>query len=136
MFSRRTFLLSACGAVFSAAPFLTGIAHAGGSAFTAEAFEAAKSAGKPILIDITASWCPTCKAQAPIIESLSANPAYKDLVILEVDFDAQKDVVRSLGAQQQSTLITFKGGTEVDRSVGVTDPAAIEDMVKKALAGS
>lgn len=107
----------------------------GETPYTAEAFEAAKAAGSPILIEIAADWCPTCRAQKPIIAALKAKPAFKDLVVLRVDFDAQKDVVRAFGARMQSTLIALRGGTEVGRSVGETDPAAIEAMVLDALRG-
>lgn len=104
--------------------------------FTAEHFAAAQNAGKPILIDIAASWCPTCKAQAPIIEELTSRDDYKDIVVFHVDFDEQIDVVRSFNARMQSTLIVFKGHDEVARSVGETDPAAIEQLLSKATAGS
>ena len=77
--------------------------------YTDAAFAEASKAGKPILIDITASWCPTCKAQKPILGELTAKPEFKNLVVLEVDFDNQSDVVKKFGARQQSTLITFKG---------------------------
>src|SRR5579884_3320986 len=35
--------------------------------YTPDAFAAAQKAGKPILVAIHASWCPTCKAQKPIL---------------------------------------------------------------------
>jgi len=104
--------------------------------FSPESFEAAQNSGKPILIDIAASWCPTCKAQAPIISNLTSSDAFKDMVVLQVDFDEQKAVVRSLGAQSQSTLIVFKGRDEVGRSVGDTDPASIKALLSKAIADS
>jgi thioredoxin 1 len=40
-------------------------------------FAQAQSDGKPILIEITAPWCPTCKAQKPILERLAAQPKFK-----------------------------------------------------------
>ncbi|MBZ0262594.1 MAG: thioredoxin family protein [Hyphomicrobiales bacterium] len=89
-----------------------------------------------MLIDISASWCPTCKAQAPIIGGLSTQEKYSSFVILEVDFDEQKDIVRALGARSQSTLIVFKGAQEIDRSVGSTDPVEIEALLAKALNAS
>jgi thiol-disulfide isomerase/thioredoxin len=103
--------------------------------YTQPAFDAAQAAGKPVVIEISASWCPTCKAQRPVLDELAARDSFKDVVILNVDFDSQKDIVRSLGANTQSTLIAFKGKTEVDRSVGVTDPSAIEAMFLKAVSG-
>ena len=102
-------------------------------AFSQAEFSAAQEAGKPILVDITAPWCPTCRAQKPILEEITAKPEFKDLVVLVVDFDTQKDDVRALKAQRQSTLITFKGAEEMARSVSDTDPATIEAMLKTAL---
>jgi thioredoxin len=101
--------------------------------FTAEAFSAAQKDGKSILVDISAPWCPTCRAQKPILEKLTAMPAFKDLVVLQVDFDTQKGDVRALKAQSQSTLIAFKGENEIARSVGETSPGAIETLMKSAL---
>ena len=101
--------------------------------FTAATFEAAQKAGKSILVDIWASWCPTCKAQGPIIQGLQKDKRFTGLVVFRVDFDNQVDIVQSFGAQMQSTLITFKGTKEVGRSVGETDPAAIEALLTKAI---
>ena len=101
--------------------------------FDQKAFEAAQAAGKSILVDVSAPWCPVCRAQKPIIEKLSLLPEYKDLTIFDVDFDTQKPVLRDLKVQQQSTLIVFKGSREMDRSVGSTDPSAISDLLKKAI---
>ena len=110
------------------------IAHAAETEpFTAAAFEAAQKADKSILVDIWASWCPTCKAQGPIIERLQKDKRFIDFVVFRVDFDKQVDVVQSFGAQMQSTLIVFKGMKEVKRSVGETDPAAIEYLLLKAI---
>ncbi|KMO29399.1 thioredoxin family protein [Methylobacterium aquaticum] len=94
-------------------------------AFTSSAFEAAKKAGGPILIDVTAPWCPTCKAQKPILSELLADPRFAKMTVLHVDFDSQKDALKELGVRMQSTLISYKGGREVGRSTGVTDKAAI-----------
>ncbi|HJS85173.1 MAG TPA: thioredoxin family protein [Acetobacteraceae bacterium] len=100
--------------------------------FTQPAFEAAQRAGKPILVYITASWCPTCAKQRPILSRLENDPALRDLAIYQVDFDTQKDVVRAMGARMQSTLIVFHGATEKGRSTGETDPSAIKALLEKA----
>ena len=101
--------------------------------FSAEAFKAAQAAGSPILVEIHADWCPTCKAQSPILDRLTAEPKFKDLKIFRVDFDAMKPVVREFGAQMQSTLIVFKGATEQGRSVGDTKEASIAALLDKSL---
>ncbi len=106
-----------------------------GTPFTSAAFEAAQKAGKPILIDVNAPWCPVCKAQAPTLATLPAVPEFKGLTVFSVDFDTQKDVLRALGVQKQSTLIVFAGPKETGRTVGDTDPASIRKLVATAFAG-
>lgn len=101
--------------------------------FSPAAFDAAKAAGRPVLVDVSAPWCPTCKAQAPILSGLEADPKFKDLVVLDVDFDSQKDVLRAFGVRMQSTLIAFKGGREVARSTGDTGAASIARLLDKTL---
>jgi thiol-disulfide isomerase/thioredoxin len=101
--------------------------------FDTASFEVAQQHGERILVDISATWCPTCKAQKPIIDSLAEQPANKDLVIFAVDFDSQKPVVRDFRAQSQSTLIAFRGKTETARSVGDTDPGSIAALVQSTV---
>jgi thioredoxin 1 len=111
-----------------------GLAAAAGTAsFTAAAFDAAQKAGKPILIHVSAPWCPTCKAQMPTVNGLASEPRFKDLQVFEVDFDSQKDVLREFGVRQQSTLIVFKGAAERGRSIGDTDKSSIEALAAKGL---
>jgi thioredoxin-like negative regulator of GroEL len=101
--------------------------------FSAAAFKAAQASGSPILVEIHADWCPTCKAQTPILDKLTADPKFKDLKVFRVDFDAMKPVVRQFGAQMQSTLIVFKGSAEQGRSVGDTKQASIAALLDKSL---
>lgn len=101
--------------------------------FDAKAFEAAQAAGKPILVEISAPWCPTCKAQKPILSELATKPKFKELVAFEIDFDSQKELLRKFGVNMQSTLITFKGSKEMGRSTGDTNAASIESLIDKSI---
>lgn len=131
MMQRRTFLLAAVGTALVAAPLLAWAATA--TPFSSDAFQKAQAAGKPILIEIHASWCPVCKVQAPIIADLTAQPKFKDLAVFRVDFDSQKADVKRFGAQMQSTLIVFKGANEMGRSVGETKRESIAMLLEKGL---
>lgn len=119
------------GAALAAAP--SAVRAATFKPYTDAAFAGAEKVDAPILIDIAAPWCPTCKAQAPIIQGLADQPAYRKLVVLHVDFDTQKDVVRAFGATIQSTLIVLHGKHLRAASVGSTSPKVIAALLAKSL---
>ncbi len=130
---RRLFLALGLTATSGVAPLVAPSARAAEQRqFTAAEFARAQAAGAPILVFVEASWCPTCARERPILARLAADPAFKDLKILDVDFDRQKDVVRSLGVRMQSTLIVFRGRNERGRATGETDPQAIRALVEKS----
>ncbi len=130
MISRRDVLVGV--ALFAAAGLAPAFA-AQRVAFSPAAFEAAQKAGKPILVEIHADWCPVCRAQKETMAKFEGDPRFAGLAIFRVDFDAQKDAVRSFRAQQQSTMIVFKGGKETGRLVGQSDPLSLEDLLEKTL---
>jgi len=101
--------------------------------FTAAEFEAAQKAGKSILVEVHASWCPTCKAQAPILSELMKDAKFNNLVVFMIDFDSQKDAVQKVGARIQSTLVAYKGTKETARSAGDTRRDSIAALVNSAI---
>ena len=131
----RNLLIAAAALAGAALIALSGAFAGERRAYSQSDFEAAQAAGARILVDITASWCPTCKAQRPIVDSLAAKPENADLVIFDVDFDAQKDTVRGFNARMQSILIVFRGSAETGRSVGDTDPSSIAALIESSKGG-
>lgn len=132
---RRTFVLATTALTATAALAATAPARAATQApFTQQAFAAARDAGKPILIAVHASWCPVCAKQAPIINSLAQKPEYQNLTILTVDFDSQKDVLKTFGVTKQSTLIALHGAAERGRAVGITAQDEIQALFLKTKA--
>lgn len=130
MHSRRSVLIAivavSCGALtpaFATSP----------QPFDDKVFADAQKAEKPILIAIHASWCPTCKAQKPILSDLLADPKFRKFTYFVIDFDSQKDLVQRFGARTQSTLIAFRGRQEKARSVGDTSRESIAALLNKAL---
>lgn len=125
---RNIITLAAIGALMPTKLVLAAVTE-----FTMEAFKAAQKAGKPILVDVWASWCPTCKAQGLILKSLLAEQKNKDMVMLRVNFDTQLNVLKAFNVQSQSTLIVFKGAKETGRSVGDTDAGSIAALLASAI---
>lgn len=101
--------------------------------YSPQTFDSLTAAGKPVVLDISATWCPTCAAQKPIVDGLMKQPAYKDVTLLTIDFDAEKATLKRFKVTSQSTLVAFKGAKEVARSVGDTTPAGLEGLVAKTV---
>ena len=130
MHTRRTLT----AAILAAPLAFVAMRTASAATYSQADFEAAQKAGKPILLHISAPWCPVCKQQHPILSKLRTDPALKDLVVLDVDFDTSKDLLKTLNVQKQSTLIVYHGATEKGRSTGETNEAAIKALLMKATA--
>ncbi len=122
-------------ALFAAAFAVAGLVQAAmaSTPYSESAFKSAQATGAPILVEIHANWCSTCKAQTPIIDALAVQPKFKNLKIFRVDFDSQKSDVQKFGAKMQSTLIVYKGNSEVGRSVGDTKRDSIAALLDKGL---
>lgn len=101
--------------------------------FTDADFKAAQQAGKPILVDAYASWCPVCRAQQNILGSLKQDAKYDALTVFKIDYDNQPEALRTFNVRQQSTLIGFKGDKETARSVGDTNAASIASLLATTL---
>ena len=101
--------------------------------YSKPAFVEAQNANKPIVVFVTASWCPNCRKQQPLVDEMAKDRAFADAVIFVVDFDSDKQALKDLNAQMQSTLIAFKGKTERMRSTAVTNPEKIRELFQSAL---
>lgn len=122
---------------FAASLLLTGFVTCASAgeirAFNQQDFEKLTQAGQPVVVDVSATWCPTCKAQKPILERLMKQPAYQAVTLMTVDFDAEKATLRRFKVSQQSTLVAFKGKQEQGRSTGDTTPEGLEALLNKTL---
>ena len=73
---------------------------------------------KLVLVDFWATWCGPCKMFAPILEQAAAMLDGKAL-IAKVDIDEAQTLAVRYGVMSVPTLVVFRGGEEVNRSVGV-----------------
>ena len=92
--------------------------------FAAEVLES----GQPVLVDFWATWCAPCRQIAPIIEELAAENAGKckvgKLNIEDSPRTAQQYQVFSI-----PTIVVFNGGEDVQRFVGLTAKATIQQAL-------
>ena len=113
---------------------LAGLAAlAGELPFDKAQFDAALAQGEPVIVDFSASWCPTCKAQKPIVEGLMKEKKLEPVTLFVADYDKETALKKQLGVTQQSTFVVFKAGKEVGRSTGQTQKQAIAELFDKAL---
>jgi thiol-disulfide isomerase/thioredoxin len=96
-------------------------------------FDAVRTAGRPVAVVFHADWCPTCRAQAPVLKSLLSAPEFKELTVFVANFDTAKRLERSLAVTKQSTIVVFKGGREAARSTGDTQPAPLAALLHHAI---
>jgi len=101
--------------------------------FTDATFAAAQATGRKVVIEVTAPWCPTCRVQRPLIDATLAQPEFSDALLLSIDFDSMKAPQRQLNVRSQSTILVFRGAEERGRATGITDPAAIAALLRRAL---
>ena len=101
----------------------------GWTTYNPNQFAAAQQAGRTILVDVHADWCPTCRAQKPTLNKLRADPRLINVLFVTVDFDKQKDFLRSHRIPRQSTILVFKGTKETARSIAETNPARLRAAI-------
>lgn len=123
-----------CGLMALMLLIVSPLAHtASPQLFDANAFQAAQELGKPILVEISANWCPNCRAQRPIIDSILSESKYLNVTRFRIDFDIHQSAAKEFNVRFLSTLVLFKGKTEVARSEGELDKEKIRSMLNKAL---
>ena len=100
--------------------------------YTAAALAKAQTAKQPVALHFHADWCPTCRAQDKVLQSLKSEQGL-DLTILTVNYDTEKDLKRRFKVNSQSTLIVLRGRKEAARLVGETSTGGIRSALKTAL---
>ncbi|HMN51282.1 MAG: thioredoxin family protein [Xanthobacteraceae bacterium] len=130
---RRAFVLLAAAA--TAAPLFgaTNVLAKAFSAYQAESFKKLLAAGGPVVVHVHAEWCPVCHAQIPVMARVLAQPAYRNVQAVRVNFDTDKMFLTDFKVVRQSTIVIYKGGKEIARLSYDTDPARIEQTLERAI---
>lgn len=82
-----------------------------------------------VLIDFWAPWCGPCKMQTPILEKLAELPEVK-ATIVKINTDENPELAQKFGISSIPTLILMKGGSEIERFVGVQPEAVLKQKLK------
>ena len=100
------------------------------------AFEAAIAAHRPVVFHVRTRDGVLCNAQHKVLERLMAEPAFKDYLVLEVDFTGNPQAAKMLGATMPATIILDRDGADIGRIVGVTDEPGIRALLLKTTPSS
>ena len=80
------------------------------------------------LVDFWATWCGPCRMQAPILEAY-AEEMGDQVKVGKVDVDEEPGIAARFNIFSIPTLIAFRDGKEIARTVGVTDVAGLKRLV-------
>src|SRR5437868_1784171 len=76
-----------------------------------------EQASGAVLVDFTATWCPPCKALAPVLEDVAVKYAGR-VKVVKVDVDENQALASRFGVQGIPNLLFFKDGEVVNQAVG------------------
>lgn len=88
---------------------------------------------QPVLIDFWAAWCGPCRVLGPTIEELAKEYDGK-AIVAKVDVDAEPELAMQFSVRSIPTLLLFKDGELVDRTVGVASKKQLANKLESVLA--
>lgn len=99
---------------------------------TPENFKDILSSPRPVMVDFWAVWCGPCRMLSPVVDDIAAK--YEGKVdVAKCNVDECQDLAMQYGIRSIPTLMFFKNGEMVQRTVGVVPASEIESILNGLL---
>ena len=99
--------------------------------FTIQKFEEAKKNGETVVVTAWNKYCGTCKRQKIVLDQ--AEKDFKDVLFLYYNHPKMKDIAKYLKIDHRSTILVYKGNTEVSRTLGQINKSVIYSNIEKGI---
>lgn len=88
--------------------------------------------GKLVIVDFWATWCGPCRMLSPLLDEVEEEMADK-ISVVKVNVDDADEIAMKYRIMNIPTLLFFKGGQLVDKTVGAMPKNVLVDKINANL---